>query len=132
MDGETIGYRMIRPTIANEEDRAKRERLEEARNRLTEEHINPIHIDGIAIVRRAVPRLGRRPTPTCTAASASGSTSSPTSAARVLESTETLYERDGGQAVPRRVGVGLDDAERWDVARSFRAPAGTRPSPPRR
>ena len=67
MDGETIGYRMIRPTIANEEDRAKRERLEEARNRLTEEHINPIHIDGIATLNEAVPRLGgadvRRPVP---------------------------------------------------------------------
>jgi hypothetical protein len=58
VDGETVGYRMIRPTVANEEDRGKRQRLEEARNRLTEEHINPIHADAVVTLHEAVPRLG--------------------------------------------------------------------------
>src|SRR5436305_7766873 len=35
VDGEEIPYRMIRPTLANTEDRATRERLEAARNELT-------------------------------------------------------------------------------------------------
>src|SRR6266536_4193658 len=37
VDGEEIPYRMIRPTMANEPDREKRRRLEQARNALTEE-----------------------------------------------------------------------------------------------
>jgi hypothetical protein len=122
VDGETIGYRMIRPTVANEEDRARRQRLEEARNRLTEEHINPIHVDGVATLNEAVPRLG-----------------SPTYAdlyrrfgfkldeladqcRAVLESTEQLYEREADKLFRARAGVGLGEAERWDVARVFRAP----------
>jgi oligoendopeptidase F len=113
---------MIRPTIANEDDRARRQRLEEARNRLTEEHINPIHVDGVATLHEAVPRLG-----------------SPTYAdlyrrfgfrldkladqcRAVLESTESMYEREADKLFRVRAGVGLDDAERWDVARVFRAP----------
>ncbi|MDF2750517.1 MAG: hypothetical protein K0T00_1693, partial [Gaiellaceae bacterium] len=37
-DGGTVGYRMLPPTIANTPDRATRERLEGARNALTDEH----------------------------------------------------------------------------------------------
>jgi len=37
VDGEEIPYRMIRPTIANEPDRDKRQRLEYARNALTDQ-----------------------------------------------------------------------------------------------
>jgi hypothetical protein len=122
VDGEKIGYRMIRPTIANEEDRERRRRLEEARNGLTEEHINPIHVDGVATLTAAVPRLG-----------------SPTYAElyrrfgfrldeladqcrAVLESTEALYEREADKLFRTRAGVGLSEARRWDVARVFRAP----------
>jgi oligoendopeptidase F len=123
VDGETIGYRMIRPTIANEEDRAKRQRLEEARNRLTEVHINPVHADAVATLVEAVPRLG-----------------SPTYAdlyrrfgfkleqladqcRAVLDSTEQLYEKEADKLFRARAGVGLGEAQRWDVARVFRAPA---------
>jgi hypothetical protein len=122
VDGETIGYRMIRPTIANEEDRAKRERLEQARNRLTEEHINPIHVDAVATLNQALPRLG-----------------SPTyvelyrrfgfkleeladQCREVLDSTEQLYEKEADKLFRTRAGVGLGEARRWDVARVFRAP----------
>ncbi|HEV3479367.1 MAG TPA: hypothetical protein VG144_07945, partial [Gaiellaceae bacterium] len=58
VDGETIPYRMIRPTTANSDDRARRQRLEEARNRLTDEHINPILADGVRTTDEAVPGLG--------------------------------------------------------------------------
>ena len=122
VDGETVGYRMIRPTVANEEDRERRHRLEEARNRLTEEHINPIHADAVEKLNEAIPRLG-----------------SPTYAdlygrfgfkldeladqcRAVLDSTEELYERTADKLFRTRAGVGLDDARRWDVARVFRAP----------
>src|SRR5436190_7112942 len=45
VDGEEIPYRMIRPTMANEPDRARRQRLEHARNALTEEHLLPLQLE---------------------------------------------------------------------------------------
>ena len=123
MDGETIGYRMIRPTIANEEDRAKRERLEGARNRLTEEHINPIHIDGIATLNEAVPRLGAPTYADLYRRFGFRLDELADQCRAVLESTEALYEKEANKLFRTRAGVGLADAERWDVARVFRAPA---------
>src|SRR5262245_426412 len=45
VDGDEIPYRMIRPTMANEPDRAKRQRLEQARNALIEEHLLPLQLE---------------------------------------------------------------------------------------
>src|SRR5712691_9381450 len=58
LDGETIPYRMLRPTIANEPDRAKRRALEEARCELGEKHMNPIYVEAAAIARDGVRQLG--------------------------------------------------------------------------
>src|SRR5689334_24444979 len=41
VDGERIPFRMLRPSIANEADRDRRQRLEETRLRLTAEELNP-------------------------------------------------------------------------------------------
>ena len=41
VDGETVPYRMLRPTIANEADRGRRDRLEAARVELAEERLMP-------------------------------------------------------------------------------------------
>src|SRR6266566_1782806 len=57
VDGEKVGFRMLRPTIANTDDRGKRERLDKARTQLTEEHINAIYLD--AARRWDVPRVFR-------------------------------------------------------------------------
>ena len=46
VDGETIPFRMLRPAMANEPDRDKRERIDKARVELTEEHLNPLHAEG--------------------------------------------------------------------------------------
>jgi hypothetical protein len=123
VDGEKIGYRMLRPTIANEPDRDKRERLEGARNDLTDEHMNSVYLEGHRRSHDAARELGQ---PTyldlyrrfglqldelgeqCRA---------------LLSSTEGLWEDIGDRFLRARVGVGLDEAERWDVARAFRAPA---------
>src|SRR5918911_1650095 len=58
VDGEKVGYRMLRPTIANEPDRDRRRRLDEDRTRLTDEHLNPIYLDAVQIGQRAVRELG--------------------------------------------------------------------------
>ena len=58
VDGEEIPYRMLRPTIANEADRERRQRLEHARNALTEEHLLPLQLDAVAVEQAAVRELG--------------------------------------------------------------------------
>ena len=120
-EGEPVGYRMLPPTIANTADRDTRERLEESRNELTEEHLNPLYLDAVNATQRAMPELGG---PTyfqlyrdrfeydleglaaqCRA---------------FLDSTERLYEDSMDRVLRDRVGIGLAEAERWDVRRFFR------------
>ena len=60
VDGEEIPFRMIKPTIMNEADRGKRERLERLRNELVDEHLNPLYLESHQRVRDAVRRAGRR------------------------------------------------------------------------
>ncbi|MDP9491030.1 MAG: hypothetical protein M3P42_02330, partial [Actinomycetota bacterium] len=122
VDGETVGYRMIRPTVANEADRERRQRLEEARNRLTEEHINPIHADAVAKLNEAVPRLGSPNYADLYRNFGFKIDELADQCRAVLESTEQLYERTADKLFRTRAGVGLDEAQRWDVARVFRAP----------
>jgi oligoendopeptidase F len=122
VDGETVGYRMIRPTVANEADRARRQRLEEARNRLTEEHINPIHRDAVGKLREAVPRLGSSTYADLYRRFGFKLEELADQCRAVLESTEQLYEREADKLFRTRAGVGLGEAQRWDVARVFRAP----------
>jgi hypothetical protein len=122
VDGETIGYRMIRPTMANADDRSKRERLEEARNRLTEEHINPILADAVQTTNDAVPQLGSETYADLYRRFGFRLDELADQCRAVLESTEKLYEETADKLFRARAGVGLSDAERWDVARVFRAP----------
>src|SRR6478752_2100161 len=58
VDGEEIPYRMIRPTIANEADRDKRQRLEHARNALTEQHLLPLQLETVTVEHAGVRELG--------------------------------------------------------------------------
>jgi hypothetical protein len=122
VDGESVPYRMIRPTVANEEDRARRQRLEEARNRLTEEHINPIHIDAVGKLYEAVPRLGSQTYADLYRNFGFKLDALADQCREVLDTTEQLYEREADRLFRTRAGVGLGDAKRWDVARVFRAP----------
>jgi len=121
VDGEKIGYRMLRPTVANEPDRARRERLDAARTAITEEHLNPVYLDAVRLVGEAVTRLG-------------GSTylelykrfgfrleEVATQCRALLDSTERLYEDSADRLFRDRIGIGLAEAKRWDVPRVFRA-----------
>jgi hypothetical protein len=120
-DGKAVGYRMLPPTIANTADRDTRADLEARRNELTDEHLNPLYLDAVRTTQRAIPELGA---PTyfhlyrdrflydleglaaqCRA---------------FLDSTERLYEDAIDRVLRERVGVGLTEAERWDVRRLFR------------
>jgi hypothetical protein len=120
-EGKAVGYRMLPPTIANTADRGTRERLESARNALTDEHLNPLYLDAVAATAGGVQALGA---PTyfelyrdrfgfdlegladqCRA---------------FLDSTERLYEESVDRGLREHVGIGLAEAERWDVRRFFR------------
>jgi hypothetical protein len=58
VNGETVPFRMIRPTIANEPDRGRRQRLDGVLWEATEEHLNPLYLKALDVTRRAVPELG--------------------------------------------------------------------------
>jgi hypothetical protein len=121
VDGERIGFRMLRPTIANEPDRGRRERLERARNALVEEHLNPRHATVAETRRRATLDLGF---PTYRGLYEAFGFPLATLAAQCeafLDTTEELYARSFDELLRERVGVSLDDATRWDMPRLFRA-----------
>jgi oligoendopeptidase F len=122
VDGETIPYRMIRPTMANAGDRGKRQRLEEARNRLTEEHINPVLEDAVRRLDQAVPQLGSETYLDLYRRFGFRLEELADQCRAVLQSTEQLFEETADKLFRARAGVGLAEAERWDVTRVFRAP----------
>ena len=122
VDGETIPYRMIRPTMANSEDRGRRQRLEEARNRLTDEHLNPILVEAVRIMQVAVPQLGSETYLDLYRRFGFSLEELADQCRAVLESTEKQYEETADRLFRARAGVGLAEAERWDVTRVFRAP----------
>jgi hypothetical protein len=121
VDGEEIGYRLLRPSIANEPDRGRRERLDRARVSLTAEHLNERHVR-IADVRKAATKeLG---VPTYRDLYTGFGFPLEELAAQCehfLTDTEEMYVRTMGALFRRRVGIPLEEAKRWDVPRLFRA-----------
>ena len=122
VDGEKVGYRMLRPTIANEPDRDKRERLEGARNDLTDEHLNSIYLEAHRRSHEAATELGQPTYLDLYRRFGMQLDELGEQCRALLDSTERLWEDIGDRFFQSRIGVGLDAAERWDVQRAFRAP----------
>ena len=122
VDGDEIPYRMLRPTIANEPDRDRRRRLEQARNELNEEHLLPIQVEAAQVEREAVTRLGAPNYAELHRRFGFRLDELAEQARAFLDSTERLFEEAADKLFRNRVGVGLAEAERFDVARVFRAP----------
>jgi hypothetical protein len=120
LDGEQVSYRMLRPTIANEADRDRRERLEEARVELAEQHLMPLWTAlaekrregtrslGAATYRELYERFGFPLEELAVQARA------------FLDETEALHVASFDRFLRRRVGVPLEEARRHDVLRAFR------------
>jgi oligoendopeptidase F len=122
VDGEKIPFRMLRPSMANEPDRDKRERLDRVRVELTEEHLNPLHAEGVHIIREGVERL-EAPTYADLYRQFGFRLDELAAQCRdLLDSTDKLFEESADRLFRARVGIGLDGAQRWDVIRTFRAP----------
>ena len=124
VDGEQIPFRQVRPALANEPDRAKRAELDRRANEIVAERLNPLYLDAVEIVQRAVGGLGfatylevyRKALP-----SSALDELAPQCRA-LLDSTERLYEAAADRLLRGRLGIGLSDARRWDIPRLFRAP----------
>lgn len=121
VDGETIPYRMLRTVISNEPDRDKRRRIEEARIRLLDEHLNPVYLDAAEIDRAAVRQLGAPNYYELYEGFDFNLASLADECRAVLDDTERLWEREGDRVFRSRLGIGLSDARPWDVPRLFRA-----------
>jgi hypothetical protein len=122
VDGENVPYRMLRVAISNEPEREKRQRLEEARVRLLDEHLNPIYLDAVEIDRDAVRRLDAPNYYELYKRFGFRLDEVADECRTLLDETEKLWEREGDRLFRARLGIGLDDARPWDVIRLFRAP----------
>jgi hypothetical protein len=121
VDGEAIGFRMLKPTIANEQDRDRRERLERAREDLAREHLDPLYRRAADLQGEGVVRLGaesyrrlydRFGFPLEVLAG---------QCLQFLSETEDLYADVFERLLREKIGVGVTDVRRWDVPRLFRA-----------
>jgi hypothetical protein len=121
VDGEEIPYRDLRPRTMNEVDRGKREQLERARNEATEEHMNPLSLRKHEVVHRETERLGAPSYTELYRRFGFELDDLAEQCRHFLDSTEQLWERVGDRYFRSRVGLGLGEIERWDVARVFRA-----------
>jgi len=121
VDGETVPFRMLRPAIANEPDRKQRERLDEARIELTDEHLNPLYSEGVHIVSEGVEKLESPNYAELYRRFGFRLDELAGQCRALLDSTEKLFETSADKLFRARVGVGLGEAKRWDVIRTFRA-----------
>ena len=122
VDGQTVPYRMLRVAMSNEPDRETRQRLEEARVRLLDEHLNPVYLDATRIDREAVLKLEAPNYYELYKGFGFRLDELADECRDLLDETETLWEREGDKLFRARLGIGLDEARPWDVVRLFRAP----------
>ena len=123
VDGETIPFRMLRPAIANEADRDRRERLDRAMWEATDEHLNPLYVEAFEVERAALPAVGASTYLELYDEKFRFDLQDLAAQCRAfLDSTEELYERSFDRALRDVLGISLEEAKRWDVNRMLRSP----------
>jgi hypothetical protein len=120
VDGEEIPYRMLKPRMMNEEDRAARANLESLRNDLTDEHLNALHLQTAEVVVRETRRLGAASYADLYRSFGFPLDDLAAQCRSFLADTETLWAKAGDRFFRSRLGLGLDEVERWDVGRAWR------------
>src|SRR6266545_3096353 len=121
-DGEEIGFRLLRPALANEPDRDRRERLDRARVELSETQLNPHYVTIAETRREAITRLGAANYRELYTRFGFPLEELGAQCEHFLAETEELFVSAFDRLFRRRVGVSLEEARRWDVPRLFRAP----------
>ena len=122
LDGERIGYRMLRPAIANEPDRDRRERLERARIGLVDE-LNPVLAEAHEQTAEAARELGGGSYRALYEGFGFGLTELGERCERFLADTEDLYVAAFDGLLRTRLGLGIDDVRSPDVPRLLRGSA---------
>ena len=129
VDGETIPYRMLRVAMSNEPDRDKRQRLEETRVRLLDEHLNPVYLEAAEIDRDAVVQLDAPNYYELYKNFGFRLDELAEECRSLLDETEKLWEREGDSFFRSRLGIG--PRRRAPVGRGAALPrAGARPALP--
>jgi hypothetical protein len=121
VDGERIGFRLLRPALANEPDRGRRERLDRARVELTAAELNQHYVRIAEIRREATTALGSETYRDLYTRFGFPLEELRGQCERFLAATEDVYVAAFDRLFRRRVGVALEEAKRWDLPRLFRA-----------
>jgi hypothetical protein len=120
VDGEEIPFRMLKPRLGNEENRDVRERVEVARNELTEEHLNALQLQKAQVVQRETQRLGAANYADLYRRFGFPLDDLAEQCRRFLSETDELWEQAGDRFFRSRVGIGLGEMKRWDLGRAWR------------
>jgi len=123
LDEEEIPFRMLRPRLMNEEDRDKRKQLSDLRTDLTEEHLNGLYLHSSEVVHEETTRLGATSYANLYREFGLPLDDLAAQCRTFLSETESLWEEAGDRFFRSRLGLGLDEVERWDVGRAFRGVA---------
>jgi hypothetical protein len=120
-DGRDLPYRQIRPALANESERSRRQELEAQRRALADEHLTPVQLEKWRAAHEAARELG------------AGSylelyrdrfgfqlDGLADQCRELLDSTERLYAERIDRRLRADVGVALEDAEYHDLSRLLR------------
>ena len=132
VDGEEIPYRMLKPRLMNEQNRGARERIEAARNELTEGHLNALELQAAQVVQRETDRLGAGNYVDLYRSFGFPLDDLAEQCRRFLAETEALWEEAGDRFFRSRVGLGLDEIARYDVGRAWRGAEWDSAFPPER
>ncbi len=119
---EEIPYRMLRPAIANEPDRTRREELERGRAEIVERELVPLHRESFEKTSAGVEELGAGTLTELYEEFGFPLDSLEREVGAFLTDTEDLYMASMDALCRRRLHLGLDDVRRWDLPRLFRAP----------
>jgi oligoendopeptidase F len=122
VDGEEIPFRMLKPVMANEADRARRERLERARDELAEQHLQAQYVALAETRQEGTTQLGAATYADLYRGFGLELDALAAQCKRFLADTEDVFVGALDRLFRTRVGMASEDAERWDIARLFRAP----------
>jgi hypothetical protein len=120
VESERLAFRELRPALANEPDRARRELLDTARLELVD-RINPLHREALERTRDAARELAggtyrdlyeRFGFPLEPLAG---------QCRRFLAETQELYADSLDRLLRERLGIRFEEARRWDVPRLMRS-----------
>ena len=118
--GRSVGYRDLRPAIANEPDRERREQLERARIGLTQE-LNPTYREMLERTHATAAELGGGTYRVLYERFGFRLARLGEQCERFLVETEGLHASAFDRLLRTRLGIGLDDARRSDIPRLLRS-----------